>query len=315
MKIKFSFPYDWPILRQTPNYSGFWDKHQFFLEDNGQEYDAWVIFNSLNNVNETVNCPKDRIILITPEPYSIQYYPSRFVSQFSHVITNQNQIKHNNINILHTGTPWFVNKSYDELIDLNEKSVEKTKKISIITSNKLVTDGHKKRFEFAMKLKKYFNDEIDLFGRGINDFDDKWDVLAPYKYNICIENSKQDDYFTEKINDCFLSFTFPIYYGCNNLKKYYSPTSFKEIDIDNYDFSLRTIENILNDKFHYNEHLNSIKESRYKCLNNYNIFPIISSFLDQLDKSAIPSTSNKLYNSFFDIKTICEKLLYKVIKK
>ena len=57
---------------------------------------------------------------------------------------------------MHTGTPWFVNKSYDELVVLNEKLAEKTKKISIITSNKLVTDGHKKRFEFAMKLKEYF---------------------------------------------------------------------------------------------------------------------------------------------------------------
>ena len=166
-----------------------------------------------------------------------------------------------------------------------------------------------------MKLKKYFNDEIDLFGRGINDFEDKWDVLAPYKYNICIENTKQDDYFTEKINDCFLSFTFPIYYGCNNLNKYYSPSSFKEIDINSYDFSLRIIENILNDKSHYNEHLNSINVSRQKCLNSYNIFPIITSFLDQIGKSTIPSTNNKLYNSFFDIKTIREKLIYKFIKK
>ena len=315
-KIRLSFPYDWPLLRQTPGFLGEWGEYKFYLnEEPDGGCDAWIVFNSLTFKKETSNCPVDRNILITPETYSIQFYTSRFVSQFSHVITNQNQINHRNITILHTGTPWFVNKSYDELVDLNEKSVEKTKNISIITSNKLVTDGHKKRFEFAMKLKKYFNDEIDLYGRGINDFEDKWDALAPYKYNICIENSKQDDYFTEKINDCFLSFTFPIYYGCNNLKKYYSPNSFKEIDINNYDSSLRTIENILNEKSHYNEHLNSIKESRHKCLNNFNIFPIITSFLDQLDKSAFPSTSNKLNNSFFDIKTISEKLLYKLIKK
>jgi hypothetical protein len=213
---------------------------------------------------------------------------------------------------LHTGTPWFVNKSYDELVVLNEKSVEKRKKISIITSNKLMTDGHKKRFEFAMKLKKYFNDEIDLFGRGINDFVDKWDVLAPYEYNICIENCSQKDYFTEKINDCFLANTYPIYYGCNNLEKYYDANSFKEIDINNFDLSLKIIEEILNDKSHYKNHLNSIIESKNRYLNNYNIFPLITNFIDVLGKSTLQSTSNILSNSFYDIKTISEKLFYKL---
>jgi hypothetical protein len=312
-KVRLSFPYDWPLLRQTRGFLGEWGKYKFYLNEEPEgECDAWIVFNYLAFKEETTNCPADRIILMTPEPYSIQFYPTRFVNQFSHVITNQSQIKHNNINILHTGTPWFVNKSYDELVVLNENSVKKTKRISIITSNKLVTDGHKKRFEFVMKLKKYFNDEIDLFGRGINNFQDKWDVLAPYKYNISIENSHQDDYFTEKINDCFLSFTFPIYYGCKNLNKYYNPASFKEIDINNYDYSLRQIEDILNDKSHYNEHLNYIIESRDKYLNCYNIFPLIVSFLDKLDKSKIPSTRNKLFNSFFDIKTISEKVLYKL---
>tara|TARA_E500000331_G_C17236781_1_gene705192 strand:- start:1691 stop:2017 length:327 start_codon:yes stop_codon:yes gene_type:complete len=36
-------------------------------------------------------------------------------------------------------------------------------------------------------------------------------------FNIAVENSVQDNYFTEKIIDCFASKTIPIYYGCPNI--------------------------------------------------------------------------------------------------
>ena len=68
-----------------------------------------------------------------------------------------------------------------------------------------------------MALKKHFGDQIDLFGRGLNDFEDKWDVLANYKYTVAIENDFCDDWVTEKYFDCILSNTLPFYYGCPNL--------------------------------------------------------------------------------------------------
>ena len=40
-------------------------------------------------------------------------------------------------------------------------------------------------------------------------------------YHIAVENSKQKNYFTEKIIDCFASRTIPIYWGCPNLGNWF----------------------------------------------------------------------------------------------
>ena len=314
-KIRLSFPYDWPLFRQTKGNLGEWGQYKFYLEDSEIEYDAWVVFNSLDSETEVTRCPKDRVILITPEPYSIQLYPQKFIEQFSHVITNQNQLKHSNKIIFHTGTPWFVNKNFDELLNFKSNFLKKDKKMSIITSNKLITEGHKKRFDFAMNLKKHFKDQIDLFGRGVNSFEDKWNVLEPYQFNICIENCSQDDYFTEKINDCFLAFTYPIYYGCTNLENYYDSQSFKKIDINDFKQSVEVIDKMLNDDIFYYNHLNALKLSRETYLNNYNIFPLISNFLDRIGNTKEKMQSTKIKKRFLDFNTIGEKIIYKFTKK
>jgi hypothetical protein len=313
IKVKLVFPYDWPLLRQTQNLTGKWGDYNFYLEDTEDEYDALVVFNFSTKAKDKTICFKNKTIFIATEPYEVQQYYKKYINQFAHVISSQQQISHSNKIIYHTGAPWFVNKDYNELIKTS--SVEKKKKISIITSDKLITKGHKQRFDFAMKIKEYFQDEIDLFGRGICDFEDKWDVLAPYKYNICIENGSHSDYFTEKINDCFLAFTFPIYSGCTNLDKYYNNNSFRQININNFDSSLRSIEKILNDEDHYDQNLKYIQEARIKCLNEYNIFPLLVNILDKIDVSRELKEEVIIKKEFFDLKTLLEKVDYKLNSK
>ena len=45
---------------------------------------------------------------------------------------------------------------------------------------------------------------------------------APYQFSIIIENSQQKNYFTEKIIDCMLCKTVPIYWGCPNIGEFFS---------------------------------------------------------------------------------------------
>ena len=40
-------------------------------------------------------------------------------------------------------------------------------------------------------------------------------------FSISIENIKSDYYFTEKLFDCLLTGTIPIYYGCPSLHKFF----------------------------------------------------------------------------------------------
>jgi hypothetical protein len=285
-KVKLTFPYDWPIMRQSIGWSGIWENYEFILNDAINECDFWIIFSDYKLKKETCKCPPGNIIFMPCEPFPIENFKYRmgFLRQFALIITCQREIIHPNVSYDLGGLPWFVNKSYDELIKI--QSVKKTKKISLITSNKLRTDGHKKRLEFSYKLKDYFKEEIDLFGRGIVDFEDKWDVLAPYQYSITIENSYYDDYLTEKFFDCHLAFTYPFYYGCPNAEKYFSKKSFSRIDIDDFDATIKTIESVLSDSSHYENHFQYLASGRLNVLNKYNLFPFLVSYMKKMDGNA-----------------------------
>jgi hypothetical protein len=85
---------------------------------------------------------------------------------------------------------------------------KKSKNISIVASSKTFLPGHKLRHEV---ISNFTN--IDLFGGGYNPIDNKITSLKEYKYQIVIENASIPGYFTEKIIDCFVTGTIPIYYG------------------------------------------------------------------------------------------------------
>jgi hypothetical protein len=58
--------------------------------------------------------------------------------------------------------------------------------------------------------------------------------LGRFKFNFCYENMTNiDGYVSEKIIDCFVAGTVPIYWGASNVNKYVPPQSF----IDRRDFS------------------------------------------------------------------------------
>jgi hypothetical protein len=86
---------------------------------------------------------------------------------------------------------------------------EKTKLVSMIASNKSLCPEH--------ELRKYvidkFKDDIDLYGRGYLEIEDKSIGLNDYYFTICMENLTYSNGYSEKITDCFATGTIPIYYG------------------------------------------------------------------------------------------------------
>jgi hypothetical protein len=285
--IKLSIPRPgWPLadqiqpyLRQTPHNSGIWGNYRFFVNEPVEQCDYWVIFGNLEKNKELCYCPPDNTIFITGESPSFTHYDQQFLDQFSHIISCHKELKHKNLYNYIQGHPWFVNKSYDELMAID--FVKKIKEISIITSNKTVSKGHKNRYEFALKLKEHFGDRLDLYGNGISTFQDKWDVLAPYKYSVVIENDKYDDWITEKLFDCYLAHTFPIYFGGGNLSKYYNKQSYAEINISDLEGAIKTIELILDQDDFYQKHLPFVLQSKEKTLNSFNLFQNIIKYIEQ----------------------------------
>jgi hypothetical protein len=104
--------------------------------------------------------------------------------------------------------------------DINSVNIEKTNLLSLIASKKNNLEGHKLRHKIVNYLRSIDLD-ADIMGRGYKSFENKEDGLAPYHYSIVIENNQESNYFTEKLIDCFLCETIPIYWGSSNIGNYF----------------------------------------------------------------------------------------------
>lgn len=291
IKVKVTYPFDSVVFRgQLPNKGSQWDDFIFFInpEETDEVYDYWVVYENLHKPSErTFLRNKRNTLFFTGEPPTVKKYSEGFLRQFATIITSHTDIKHPSVLYTQQSLPWSIRKSYDELNAISQ--LPKTKFMSLISSRKTITEGHKKRLDFALKLKECYPEYIDLYGRGIKDFEDKWDVLAPYKYHLSIENSSFKNYFTEKITDAYLCNCFPVYYGCTNLEDYFDPLSFIKIDIKELDACRRVIDHLIKDEFHYEKSISHLNIARNACLNEYNLFPAVVKLIRNTD---IGSTAN-----------------------
>tara|TARA_R110002111_G_scaffold260215_4_gene331295 strand:- start:620 stop:1021 length:402 start_codon:yes stop_codon:yes gene_type:complete len=65
-------------------------------------------------------------------------------------------------------------------------------------------------------------DKIDFFGRGTTTpIELKSEGTNPYMFQIAMENARRENYFADKIYDCFVAGTIPIYWGAPNVGDYF----------------------------------------------------------------------------------------------
>lgn len=98
---------------------------------------------------------------------------------------------------------------------------DKNKLVSIIASNKHITIGHKLRHAIIATDKT-----LDLFGRGYKPIDNKITALKDYMFSVVIENSTTKNYFSEKIVDCLITGTVPVFWGCENISDFFDERGF-----------------------------------------------------------------------------------------
>lgn len=278
---------DWPWQRQFPQGTGTWGPFQFHIDTDIDECDIWFVFESLPKLAK-VNCPPERTVFITGEPESLGRYPTRFLRQFYHVVTGRNDVRHPRILRMQQGHPWFVEKTFDELA--NMKMPVKTKELCLLVSSKAFSEGHRARLKFVDEIRERFGDRVDVYGRGIRDFDSKWDVLAPYKYSIVLENYIGNDFVTEKLPDAWLAYCVPFYSGCLNLSNYFKDGAWVNIDIHDPIRSLELIERVMNDSEHYEKTLPLIKSVRMDYLLQEQFFARLA----QCSKYLLSTPSSKV---------------------
>jgi hypothetical protein len=157
---------------------------------------AWIIEPPIINGENYINVVKNK---------------DNFKYIFSHIKNVENQTD-NFIYIPHGGT-WVK----DEDVIIHEKS----KLVSCIFSWKDWNPYHRMRFRVYDRFKD--SNIIDFYGSGCGkELDYKIDAIKDHMFTVVIENSIESDYFTEKILDCFLTGTIPIYCGCSNIGDFFN---------------------------------------------------------------------------------------------
>ncbi len=106
----------------------------------------------------------------------------------------------------------FLQQAWRWVADRNDHGLAKTRNLSIIASKQNKIEGHKLRHRLVDWLRA---EKIDaaILGRAYQPLDDKADGLAPYRFSIVIENTREPHYHTEKIIDAMLCRTVPIYWA------------------------------------------------------------------------------------------------------
>ena len=100
-----------------------------------------------------------------------------------------------------------------------------------------------------LRVAAHFGQRVDVFGQGWQRHHpavplvlhnavlrayrgavaEKLEMLAQYRFSLCLENSVFEGYVSEKIFDCFFTGTIPIYLGAPDIHRYVPPEAFIDL--------------------------------------------------------------------------------------
>lgn len=183
----------------------------------------------INTAMPLLNIPKQNVVGLAFEPYELLNFTEEFINYAEKYIGKY--LIGRNINL-----PSLFIEKYAFLWHNNpNRSIpltQKTKKMSIVFSNKNLAPGHLYRIALVREILNE-NLPIDIFGYGCSliknrgnykNVKGKFYNAEPYEeylFSICIENYESNDYFSEKILDPLFYNCNPIYLGAKNINKYF----------------------------------------------------------------------------------------------
>lgn len=185
---------------------------------------------------------------------------------FNAILTWNDKVLNNceNALLLPFGHTWLKPDQY-------EKKYNKEFKIAHLRGSLLKSYGHQIRWEILDR-----KDEIkvptkffDVYGDRHNIEQariDKEEVFGDTQFGVAIENFSHRNFYTEKILDCFLLKTIPMYWGCSNIGDFFNEKGiikFEEADEFIY------ISNQLTDSY-YNSQKDIIEENYQLALQYVN---------------------------------------------
>lgn len=270
----------------TPGGTGIFDGVAF-VRDDSRRPDWQIVFNHPGSSAVRFEASPDRVLFAIGEPPTMPFRHLQLgqgrgttvLTSDEELAASKNRARRFLLTPCMTRT-WSMKRPYDEL--KRTSVVEKPGRLSWVTSNLAMVAGHHKRLRFLDALRERVS--FDLYGRGFRPVPDKWEALAPYRYSIAFENSQERFYFTEKIMDCFVAETMPIYFGCPNILDFFPAESLVIIDPEAPDVFDR-IEQVANSDLHIRNR-DAILEAKRLVLDEYNVFARLARII----RSAPPET-------------------------
>jgi hypothetical protein len=266
-------PFNWNNLR--------------FVYDKDTKADYYIIVNK-PSFDEYYEKSKTIVFRMEPDcetnPYFNDFYS--FKDEFLYFCS---------LDKFHNNGEWWLNMNYNQLINSigNISKNNSSTTLSTIVSSKYTDPGHKFRIDFLKYLEEKKNFSIDIYGvdnfhkfkNYVKPLNDKKDGLFPYKYTLVVENTKKENYLTEKLIDAILSETLPIYWGCPNVFDFFSEKSIIYLESNDFEKCYQIINNaIKNDE--WSKRIDFIRQDKMRILKMYSFAPRTESLINfsRLDK-------------------------------
>jgi len=196
-----------------------------FIITSGENYTHAII---LNNAMPKLSIEKDKVIGFAHEPLHFLGLSNDFINYA------QNNISKYFIGEkLNLPNPFIEYHGFLWRLPLMNSIPEKKYIMSMMVSHKNNAPGHRYRHKLVQAILKT-NLPIDIWGNGTKFYnrlgdnriktDFPWSEInkmyEPYKFHIAIENFTTPEYMSEKVLNCFICNTVPIYWGCKNINNY-----------------------------------------------------------------------------------------------
>lgn len=275
-----SYPLHIRIIEQfAPDYER--QNQLRFVDDDS--YDYLVIFNDKKGFQPQV--PKERILGFIQEPHDhSKYYDKHIGSYCAKVYTCSDRSYYpNNNNYVSASSAMFYTMHGKVQDYLSYSDFNKPYKLSLVMSN--IKGGfYDTRHDV---LQRILNSDLDchIYGRDLNLKDSRYkgapdnkaEALLPYEYSIAIENGRFEGYISEKLFDCFLCNTVPIYLGCTDVMKYYNAGAMYSLPVLNDDF-IPMLKHTMEIRHRTRNAL--VQKAKQDYHKKYNLFNLIKNFVN-----------------------------------
>lgn len=186
--------------------------------------------------------------------------------------------------------------------DVSAKKFE----VSFLTSSKRAFPGHLLRQEIYDRLPAFVGALPTWKHRSPPIVNDKRTVLEPYMFSIVPENSRHHGYYTEKIVDCFVAKTIPVYWGCTDIAKHFNQDGI--VRFENYDDLIAKLGTLTPEFYH--SRTAAIEENFNKALLGVHQWDLIENAITEgiTKKRARGSDEHKSQSSYSNAQQIPRSL-------